>query len=99
MIRDRDGFVGMYSLPEDPFVVPATESLVNSSRYFRLELDIAVRARKPMLVFPDHRYGQVLRVPRGGFFARFQVQELLSGPSGAERDQIRRTVQGFVTTA
>ncbi len=46
MIRDADGFVGVFPVPGDPLAVHDRASLLKISRYFRLELDMAIRSRK-----------------------------------------------------
>jgi len=62
MIRDCDAFIGIY-----PFsgrdAVPQREDLLYESRYFRLELDLAIRAQKPGLILHDRRYGQLFKCP------------------------------------
>lgn len=64
MVRDADAFVGIYPYPDSPESQAAPADLRRSSRYFRLELDLAVRSGKPAIVFYDRRYRAVLpRVP------------------------------------
>src|SRR5262245_5356432 len=58
-IRDADAFVGVYPFP-GPASVPSVDELRQASRYFRLELDIALRSRKPALVYCGRRYGRHL---------------------------------------
>jgi hypothetical protein len=88
MIRDVDAFVGIYALDDDPHVtVPATR-LASTTRYFKLELDIALRQRKPMITFIDRRFGQELTAAPAGY--KFAVQDLLS-QGGL---QVRRRLAG-----
>lgn len=63
MIRDADAFVGVWPLPGEPDANWDQAALANQSRYFRLELDMAIRARKPGIVFTDKRYGMLLQTP------------------------------------
>jgi hypothetical protein len=53
MIRGCDAFIGIYPYPGEVLVAPGHEELMKASRYFRLELDLAIRSRKPALVFYD----------------------------------------------
>lgn len=62
MIRDCDAFIGIYPFSGDA-AVPDREDLLRESRYFRLELDLAIRARKPGLIFYDRRYRQLFKRP------------------------------------
>jgi hypothetical protein len=48
-----EAFIGIFSLPEDAVDAGNRKRL---SRYFRFELDCALRARKPVLLFVDDRY-------------------------------------------
>ena len=59
MIQSADAFVGIYPFP-DPNEYPTREKLLEASRYFRLEQELALRSRKPALVFYDKRYGGLL---------------------------------------
>jgi hypothetical protein len=47
-MRDADAFVGIFPVPQDKGQLSGSE-LRNESRYFRLELDLAERARKPAI--------------------------------------------------
>lgn len=76
MIRDADAFVGVWPLPGEPDASWDRTDLVNQSRYFRLELDIAIRSRKPGIVFADERYGNLLQTPRGIERLTYDPQEI-----------------------
>jgi TIR domain-containing protein len=70
LIRDADAFIGIYSYDESvESDVPAAD-LLRNSRYFRLELDLASRARKPGILFVDKRY-------RGVFSAAPPIEQLV----------------------
>jgi hypothetical protein len=64
MIRNADAFFGVWPLPGDPRADWDSDRLADESRYFRLELDMAIRARKPGVVFFDRRYGNRLQTPK-----------------------------------
>ena len=98
MIQKADAFVGIYpfSDPEDRF--PAKASLVDASKYFRLELDLALRARKPALVFFDRRYGGLLQAPPPIAAHSFEIGDVLSG-NDARRERHRRLFESFLAEA
>src|SRR5215831_6459318 len=50
MIRDADAFIGIYPFEPVDLADPAPKELLEASQYFRLELDLATRARKPGLI-------------------------------------------------
>jgi TIR domain len=76
MIRDTDAFIGVWPLPGDPRRSWDRESLAAESTYYRLELDMAIRARKPGITFCDRRYGNVLNGPPGMPAFRYDAQEV-----------------------
>ncbi|GAB3937625.1 hypothetical protein GCM10027614_16160 [Micromonospora vulcania] len=88
MIRDVDMFIGMYSLSDDPFERPPAKDLARATRYFKLELDMAVRSRKPAIMFVDRRFGQTLHEQSGVLSRRYSVQELLSSGMGTARRRL-----------
>jgi hypothetical protein len=79
LIRDADVFVGVWPLPGEPTAGWRHEELAKAARYFRLELDMAARARKPGIVFTDKRYRDVLAPPAGIVQVRYDAQELTFG--------------------
>jgi hypothetical protein len=56
-VRGAETFVGIYAL--SGVGAPSRAALLEESRYFRFELDIAVRCGKPGLLFVDQRYGNL----------------------------------------
>jgi hypothetical protein len=69
---------------------------MEASRYFRLELDIAIRMRKPILVFFDERYGEMLCPPEVARALPFDIQEV-GGRGGSPRvDSYRKAVTQFI---
>jgi hypothetical protein len=79
MVRRADCFIGMFTLPGDPRQNYEAAELRRESRYYRLELDLAVRARKPALVLVDDRFRGWIPVPRPVREVRFNAQDLLGG--------------------
>src|ERR1700752_3308089 len=53
MIRDCDAFIGIYPFPGAWKDAQDRANLLKASQYFRLELDLAIRARKPAIIFYD----------------------------------------------
>ncbi|GGN67913.1 toll/interleukin-1 receptor domain-containing protein [Nocardia rhizosphaerihabitans] len=77
MIRDADGFVGIYPLPGDPQAIWDLAALKQQARYFLLELSIAARQQRPCIIFCDHRYGIVLRCPPEILVVEYDPQEIV----------------------
>jgi hypothetical protein len=84
MVRDSDAFIGIYPYPGDPQKRYSSEELLEASKYFRLECDLAVRSRKPSQVFFDQRYSQVLQFPKTFHAQPFDIQEV-TGRGGSPR--------------
>ena len=87
LMRDADGFVGLYPFPGTSLEQPDRAALASESRYFRLELDLAERSGKPAIAFIDNRYGNVLDPAPGMLQCRFDWQEI-----AAERRSPRDSV-------
>lgn len=94
MIRDADAFVGVWPLPGEPNASWDRTDLANQSRYFRLELDMAIRSHKPGIVFADERYGNLLQTPPGIERLTYDAQEIslsTKSPSWSrKRAQVKR---------
>lgn len=98
LMRDCDAIVGIFSFPENE-TLPDTEAarvarLHEASAYFRLETDLAIRSRKPTLLYIDQRYRRFFRVPRGFHVEWFNAQEIISprvSPSRARFEKASRT--------
>lgn len=76
MIRAADAFMGIYPFPGDAEAAKQPEELRKASRYFRLELDLAIRSGKPAIVFYDERYGNVLRCPDDVISVPYNFREI-----------------------
>jgi predicted nucleotide-binding protein len=96
MIRDADGFVGIYPLPGDTQTVWDLRTLQQEARYFLLELSIATRLRHPGIVFCDHRYGALFRCPPEIRVVEYDPQEITD-----EQDSplIARVTKAFASFA
>jgi hypothetical protein len=95
LIRDADGFVGVYPTPGDRRTSLARDQLRHQSRYFRLELDMAIRSGKPMLVIADRRYGPILPVPPGAASHFFDPQELGATDRPSATRLLRNAINEF----
>lgn len=76
MIRAADSFIGIYPFPGDADAAKKPEELRKASRYFRLELDLAIRSKKPAIIFYDDRYGNLLRCPENVISVPFSFREI-----------------------
>ena len=102
LVGHADAFIGIY--PFDPVDAPqpATQDLLDQSKYFRLELDLASRALKPGVVFRDARYRGVLRAPSSVKDIAFDAQEVMSRglkPSSAGFERVLREFATQVAAA
>jgi hypothetical protein len=94
MIRDCDAFIGIYPFPGRD-AVPEREELLHASRYFRLELDLAIRARKPGLIFYDRRYRQLFKGPPSISSLEFDSLEIESPGGSPSAGVYRRAFRTF----
>jgi hypothetical protein len=79
LVRDADGFVGIYPFDELNAPNPTENDLISAAKYFRLELDLAARARKPGVVFVDFRFRGIVAAPVPIKQVGFDVQEIVGG--------------------
>lgn len=76
MVRDSDAFIGIYPFSGTNDEANNVDILKEKSKYFRLEMDLAFRSRKPAIIFYDIRFGTLLRPPGNIFFQSFDVNEV-----------------------
>jgi hypothetical protein len=95
LIRDADAFIGIYPLPDDVGPAPDRSALLASSRYFRLELELAIRSRRPALVFADRRYGNVITAPPSIPIHPFDHQQVLGRGANPMAGSYRAVVKEF----
>jgi hypothetical protein len=91
LVREADAFIGIYPLSLDPGEAFSVDELRKESRYFRLELDLAIRAQIPAIVFMDERYGHVLSAPPWIRQFKFDAQEV----RGLQNPKDRVFAKGF----
>jgi len=98
MIRSCDAFIGIYPYPGEALVAPSHDEKMAASRYFRLELDLAIRSRKPALVFYDRHYGGILQSSRNTRFLEFDSAEILAAAKPSDEGRFRNAFQLFTET-
>jgi hypothetical protein len=89
MIRNADAFIGIYPFEPVDLADPSPQQLLEASQYFRLELDLATRARKPGLIFTDSRYGNVLSTPASMARESFDIKEIVSAGAKPSSDKFK----------
>lgn len=95
MIRGADGFIGIYPFPGTWEDAQSAAQLRQASRYFRLELELATRSRKPTVVFYDERYGDLLKPPGGILSKTFKHSEVTGRGGFPQADAHRRVFKEF----
>jgi hypothetical protein len=96
-VRNADAFVGIYPFPSEDNGRPTAETALRESRYFRLELDLALRSRRPAIVFIDARYGTAITVPRTTRVLRYDNRQILGAPSNRRDTQLSELAEKFCT--
>ncbi len=76
MVRDSDAFIGIYPFYDPPKDILLTDELKAQSKYFRLEIDLAIRSQKPAIIFYDSRYGALLKPPDNIFAVPLDSNEV-----------------------
>lgn len=94
-VRDSDAFVGIYPFPSEADARPDLETALKESRYFRLELDLALRSRRPTIVFVDARYGNAITAPSTTRVFRYDHREVLGAQSDRRSAELAKLVQEF----
>src|ERR1041385_1936806 len=89
MIRNSDAFIGIYPFNGTWEDAKSAATLRDASKYCRLELDLAIRSRKPAIVFYDARYGDLLKPPGDVLTRTFDAQEV-EGTGGYPSADIHR---------
>lgn len=78
MIRECNAFIGIYPFPGTWEEAQSRENLLKASQYFRLELDLAIRSRKPAIIFYDKVYGSLLKYSESATIRDFDSREITS---------------------
>ncbi len=95
MIRDANAFVGIWPLPGETNARWDQADLANQSRYFRLELDMAIRAHKPGIVFIDRRYGNLLQTPPDIERLTYDAQEISLSANAPSWSRLRARLKRY----
>jgi hypothetical protein len=96
MMRSSNGFIGIYPFVSDRADRPTRAELLGASSYFRLELGLAWRAHKPMLVYADRRFGATLEAPGHAALVEFDYQEIAGGGASPSRARFADEFERFV---
>jgi hypothetical protein len=96
MIRSCDAFIGIYPYPGDQTVEPTRRDILKASQYFRLELDLAIRSRKPALILYDKRYGGIFRWSRNVRFLDFNPFEIMGSGNPPNEGRYRKVIEQFI---
>ena len=94
-VRDADAFVGIYPFPSEVDVRPDSETALKESRYFRLELDLALRSRRPVMVFVDVRYGTAITTTPTTRVFRYDHREILGTTSDRREAELAQLAREF----
>lgn len=78
MLRDAEAFIGLYPFPGSSEDALKPEELRAQSKYFRLEIDLAIRSQKPAIIFYDKRFGDLLKPPDNIYSDSFDINEITS---------------------
>ena len=97
MIRDSDAFIGIYPFPGTWDEAQTRGNLQKASQYFRLELDLAIRSRKPAIIFYDNLYGNLLKCPDSVMARDFDAREVTSPGGSPKADLYREAFKNFCT--
>lgn len=95
MLRDADAFIGVYPLSLPHNVAATPQQLRDESRYFLLELELAIRCGKPAFVASDKRYKSMLEGPAAFYRCEFDAQQLTRGQ---EAPAFKKTFRDFCQT-
>jgi hypothetical protein len=95
MVRDTDAFIGIYPFPGSVDEAHKPEELKKQSRYFRLEIDLAVRSQKTAIIFFDRRYGELLKPPADFFSYAFDLNEITGSGGFPSYNKHKRWFENF----
>lgn len=95
MINRSDAFIGIYPFSDDITSAPNENDLLNASKYFRLECDIAFRSQIPSLVLYDQRYGDLFKLPAHVRQESFDYQEVAGAGGSPTRRRFEKLFEIF----
>ena len=94
-VRDADAFVGIYPFPSNDDGRPSRETILEESKYFRLELDLAIKSGQPGIVFVYLRYGSAITVPSNLRECRYDHREVANSGPLRHEDSFREQARAF----
>jgi hypothetical protein len=94
-IRDGDGFLAIHSYDNDGAQEVSDIELLERSKYFRLELELAARSRKPGMVLTDQRFRGVIDVPSTISSEQFDAREIAGAGEKPTSGRFLKAFSGF----
>lgn len=95
MINMSDAYIGIYPFSDDILAVPTKDELLNASKYFRLECNIAIRAGIPCMVLCDQRFSDLFSLPRSVKQEFFDYQEIAGYGGSPSQRRFERLFNAF----
>lgn len=94
-LRDCDAFVGLYPFPENPKGDSLELQAQNASKYFRLEMELAARARLPSIIFYEKRLEIKMPQMSNSTFYTFRTSEIIGKTTTAFQNKIETAFKEF----
>jgi hypothetical protein len=95
MIRDADGLLAIHPVDDDGTKVLLDPDLAERSKYFRLELDLAARSRRPGIALTDQRFRGMIEVPTAMSREQFDVREIAGTGAKPSSSRFERAFSEF----
>lgn len=95
MIFESDIFIGIFPLSSKLGISPAKSNIEKACRYFKLELDIASRQRKPTLCLLDNRYGNSFPISNFHYTVYYDSIEITSEGGFPNQEYFESKIQSF----
>ena len=95
MIRDADGLLAIHPVDDDGNQMLSDPELADRSKYFRLELDLAARSRRPGIALIDQRFRGIIDVPAAMSREQFDIREIAGSGAKPSSSRFERTFSEF----
>jgi hypothetical protein len=95
MIRDACGFLAIYPYDDDGNSDVSDADLMEGSKYFRLELELAARSGKSGIVLTDRRFRGIIDVPPSMLREQFDVREIAGDGAKPSSGRFERAFSEF----
>ncbi len=94
-MNDADAFVGIFPFRAGAPGKPTQHEAREDSKYFRLEMDMAIRARKPGLIFYDERLEGVFSFPHFFHVNDFDAVEIAASGAKPNEPNVLKRIADF----